>query len=101
MALGDELIIGCATDEFAGQHGAHCEVGFERRKKMLDHCRYVDRVVTFNDVEQIRTDIINYNASLIIIGHEGYGLLVELQNIAQICQIDGTLPGEILKRRAG
>lgn len=70
-------------------------------KKMLEHCRYVDRVVTFDDVEQIRTDTINYNASLIMIGHEGYGLLVELHDIAQICQIDGALPREILKRRAG
>lgn len=81
-ALGHLLIVGCRT--------AHSStlpqplVPFADRVGMLEMCRYVDRIIPWQSNDQIRTDIVNYNATALAMGHEDSGCFDELQDIAQV-----------------
>lgn len=84
MALGDELIIGCTTDHYTRARGMSCTQPFELRKEMLEHCRYVDRVIPLRDVAQMRTDIVNYNASVLVVAQDDPTAFDTLHDIVQI-----------------
>ena len=84
MALGDELIIGCATDSYSRVRGLRCTQPFALRKEMLEHCRYVDRVIALRDFAQIRTDIVNYNASVLMVWQDDPAAFDTLHDIVQI-----------------
>lgn len=84
MTLGDELIIGCATDRYSLARGLPCAQPFELRKAMLEHCRYVDRVIILQDFAQIRTDIVNYNASVLVVSQDDPAAFDTLHDIVQI-----------------
>lgn len=83
-ALGNELIIGCATDGFATSQGLPCQTDLEQRREILEHCRFVDRVIPLQDADQIRTDIVNYNVSVLVMGHQDQGAFENLQDVAQV-----------------
>jgi glycerol-3-phosphate cytidylyltransferase len=82
--MGDELIVGCATDEHANRIGLPCAQPYRQRRGLLERCRYVSRVIAETDEDQQRTDIVNYNASALVMGEEYTGLFNHLQDIAQI-----------------
>lgn len=82
--LGSELIVGCATDDYADALGTPCQMDFEARRAVLESCRFVSRVIAETDANQKRTDIVNYNASALAMGVEHAGRLDDLQDIAQI-----------------
>lgn len=83
-SLGDELIIGCATDDYAQLEGLHCDVPFAHRRTMLEKCRYVSRVIPEETWEQKHTDIVNYNVSVFAMGAEWEGQFDDLQDITHI-----------------
>ena len=83
-ALGDDLILGCATDDFAQLHGLESKTGYRDRRAMLEHCRYVDRVIAQQTMGQIRTDIVNYNVCVFAMGDEWTGHFDALEDIAQV-----------------
>lgn len=83
-ALGDELIIGCATDQFAHSHGLFGLATFEQRKAVLESCVHVDRVIALRDIGQIRTDIVNYNAAIVALGADDQTGCGDLHDIAQV-----------------
>lgn len=82
--LGQYLIVGCQSDELACRLELPCHLPFEARRAMLDHCRYVDRVIEQHTVEQARTDIVNYDVAILAMGEDNRGTLDHLHNIAEI-----------------
>lgn len=63
-AMGDRLIVGLSTDEYAARKSSPPVMSFEERREVLLACQYVDRVIVEDDPQQARTDIVNYNVSL-------------------------------------
>ena len=82
--LGDELILGCATDAFADLHGLDTTTAYAQRRDMLEHCRYVDRVIAQKTMGQIRTDIVNYNVCVFAMDDAWEGQFDDLQDITQV-----------------
>ena len=83
-ALGDELIVGCASDDFAQLQGHPCLQSFKMRRAMLDKCRFVSRVITEESFEQKHTDVINYNVSVLAIRAAWAGQCDDLRDITQV-----------------
>ena len=88
--LGQELIIGCATDALCTQMGISPEMPFETRRDMLASCRYVDHVITQTDRDQQRTDIVNYNVSMLAMESKWQGAFDDLQDVAQVFYLPQT-----------
>ena len=82
--LGDEIIVGCATDALAEALGRPCRYPFETRRAVLQGCRYVGRVIPQIDPAQMRTDIVNYDAAAVAISAQDADLFEDVQDIAQI-----------------
>lgn len=82
--LGGELVVGCATDAYAAQTGQPCTQPFEVRRDLLEKCRYVARVIPETSAQQKRTDIVNYNAGLLVMGVADQGRFAHLEDITQI-----------------
>ena len=82
--LGDAVIVGCTTDAYAARQGRPCVTSYAERRALLERCRYVDQVIPETDPEQKRTDIVNYDASLLVMGIEEAGTLAHMQDIAQV-----------------
>lgn len=87
-ALGHELIIGCATDEFALLEGRPCVQGYEERRAMLERCRFVSRVIAEETWEQKHTDIVNYNVSVFAMGAQWVGQFDDLRDITKVCYLN-------------
>ena len=66
--LGDELIVGCSTDEFNAVKGKRCVMPYGQRREILEACRYVARVIPEENWAQKRSDIVNYNVSIFAMG---------------------------------
>jgi glycerol-3-phosphate cytidylyltransferase len=83
-ALGDELIVGCATDDFALFEGRPCVQNFETRRAMLESCRFVSRVITEETWEQKHTDVVNYNVSVFAMGAAWVGQFDDLRDLTKV-----------------
>jgi glycerol-3-phosphate cytidylyltransferase len=95
--LGRRVIVGCATDEFNAAKGRPVELPFAQRRATLESCRYVDHVIAETCWEQKRTDIVNYDVSVLAIGENWRGQFDDLGDLAQVVYLPRTtLPhGEI------
>lgn len=82
--MGSELIVGCTSDAHAEAMGLPCQMPFEERRALLEHCRFVSRVIPETDAAQKRTDIVNYNVCALAMGTEHAGQFDGLQDIAQV-----------------
>ena len=85
--MGREVIVGCATDAHAAAVGTPCRTPYAQRRALLERCRYVTRVVPETSPGQKRTDIVNYNVSLLVMGDDHRGSLDHLQDIAKVCYL--------------
>ncbi len=97
--MGSELIVGCATDDYAAALGEPCHMEYEARRALLESCRFVSRVFAETDADQKRTDIVNYNASALAMGTEHAGQLDDLQDIAQVLYLPRATAGKRATRR--
>ncbi len=97
-SYGEELIIGCPTDTQCAQMGQAPLADFETRRSMLEHCRFVDRVIPQSSDAQMHTDIVNYNVSLLVLDSQDACMIPELSDLVQVrCLSDlaeksGSLP---------
>jgi len=82
--LGREVIVGCATDFHAAAMGSPCETPYLQRRSLLERCRYVTRVVAETSTAQKRTDIVNYNVCLLVMGADHIGTMDDLRDLAQV-----------------
>lgn len=83
----EELIVGCATDSYCMAHAEPCAVPYTDRRAMLDHCRFVSRVIPFETLDQQHTDIVNYNVSALAMGTEWRGKLDGLRDIVKLLYV--------------
>ncbi|WP_370401465.1 hypothetical protein [Sulfitobacter sp. JB4-11] len=79
-----ELIVGCATDGYCIDHAEPCAVPYAERRAVLEHCRFVARVIPFETLDQQHTDIVNYNVSALAVGPEWRGQLDGLRDIVKL-----------------
>jgi glycerol-3-phosphate cytidylyltransferase len=82
--MGQELIVGCATDAFCDHAGTPCLMPFAQRRRLLERNRYVSRVIAQDCWDQVRTDIVNYNVSALALADRPETCLKHLQDIAQV-----------------
>lgn len=82
--LGNELIIGCATDAYCTALGVQPLMDFTARREMLESCRFVSRVIAHDSPDQQRTDIVNYNVGMFAMPAEWQGHFDDLQDVAQV-----------------
>lgn len=80
----EELIVGCATDAYCIDQAEPCAVPYADRRAMLEHCRFVSRVIPFETLDQQHTDIVNYNVSALAMGREWRGRLDGLRDIVRL-----------------
>ena len=83
-SMGDELIVGCTTDEFALSEGRPCAQEFDQRRGMLESCRFVSRVIAEETRDQKHTDIVNYNVAIFAMGTAWTGQFDHLRDITQV-----------------
>jgi len=86
-SLGSELIVGCATDAFCAQMGQKPVIPFETRRAVLESCRYVTRVIALESWDQRRTDIVNYNISVLALRSGGPTHADDLHDIVQVLHV--------------
>ncbi len=85
--LGTELIVGCATDAFCAQLGRIPTISFDQRRAVLESCRYVSRVIALDSWDQRRTDIVNYNISVLAVRRDVPAQVNDLHDIVQVVHL--------------
>lgn len=91
--MGTEVIVGCATDAFCAQVGNRAATPFETRRAILESCRYVTRVIAWDSWDQRRTDIVNYNVSVLALRGGNPGMIEDLHDIVQVVNLPaGPIP---------
>lgn len=89
----EELIVGCATDSYCLEHAEPCAVSYSERRAMLEHCRFVSRVIPFETLDQQHTDIINHNVSALAMDRSWRGRLDGLRDIVRLLYLaDSDMP---------
>lgn len=83
-SFGTELIVGLTTDIHARKSGLPCHTPYEDRRDLLQHCRYVSRVIPDASAAQKRTDIVNYNVCILVLASTQRGAFESLTDITQI-----------------
>lgn len=100
-SLGTELIVGCATDAFCAQLGRTSAISFESRRAVLESCRYVSRVIALDSWDQHRTDIVNYNISVLALRSDAPAQVDDLHDIVQVVHLPSepslNLSADVLK----
>lgn len=82
--LGDEVIVGCATDAFCADMGLSPFMPYAARREILESCRFVARVIPQVCADQQRTDIVNYNVGVFVADADCAGQFDHLQDLAQV-----------------
>lgn len=72
-ALGDELIVGCSTDEFNSQKHKEAYNSYEHRKYILEAIRYVDKVIPEKSWDQKINDVKKYHIDTFVMGDDWKG----------------------------
>lgn len=88
--LGSRLIIGVASDGFCARHGVFPRARFETRAAMVASCRYVDHVIPQHSTAQMHTDVINHDASVLVLKPSQAQTAAELAALTQIIWLEGT-----------
>tara|TARA_R110000751_G_scaffold81329_1_gene164075 strand:+ start:1329 stop:1742 length:414 start_codon:yes stop_codon:yes gene_type:complete len=88
--LGDELIVGCSTDEFNAVKGKRCVMPYGQRREILEACRYVARVIPEENWAQKRSDIVNYNVSIFAMGDDWTGHFDDLGDLTRVIYLPRT-----------
>lgn len=82
--LGSCLIVACSTDDFNARKGKVSVVPYEDRVKVLEACRYVDKVIPETDWAQKRGDIRRHNVDLFAMGDDWAG---KFDDLADLCDV--------------
>ncbi len=88
--LGDELIVGCSTDEFNAVKGKRCVMPYGQRREILEACRFVARVIPEESWAQKRSDIVNYNVSIFAMGDDWAGHFDDLGDLTRVMYLPRT-----------
>jgi len=77
--LGENLIVGCSTDEFNKEKGKNCVIPYSDRVEILLSCRYVDEVFPETSWDQKVHDIKRFGANIFAMGDDWLGKFDYLQ----------------------
>jgi len=92
-ALGDYLIVGVTTDQYAYHRGKYCLVDpVETRLKNVQNCPYVDEVILEDRDGQKVEDIEKYEIDTFAIGDDWYGKFDFLRDYCKVVYLERT-PG--------
>ena len=92
-ALGDYLIVGVATDQYAYHRGKYCVVDpFETRLQNVRSCPYVDAVILEDRDGQKVEDVAKYGIDTFAIGDDWYGKFDFLRSACEVVYLPRT-PG--------
>ena len=89
-ALGDYLIVALSTDEFNETKNKKSYYNYAQRKIILEAIRYVDLVIPEKSWEQKRSDIINYQADIFVMGNDWEHKFDTLSDICEVRYIPRT-----------
>lgn len=90
-ALGDYLIVGVTTDQYAYQRGKLCLVDtLETRLEHVRGCSYVDEVIIEDRDGQKADDIVKYNVDIFAIGDDWFGKFDYLKSYCQVVYLERT-----------
>lgn len=89
-ALGDYLIVALSTDEFNAIKGKKAYYDFEERKMMLEAIRYVDLVIPENSWDQKKSDILQYQADVFVMGDDWKGKFDDLKDLCEVVYLPRT-----------
>lgn len=88
--FGDYLIVGLSTDEFNKEKNKECVFHYEKRKKMLETLRCVDRVIPETCWGQKKEDIKTHNVDVFVMGDDWKGKFDFLQNLCKVVYLPRT-----------
>jgi glycerol-3-phosphate cytidylyltransferase len=89
-SLGDYLIVGVSSDEFAIWKGKKCYFSLENRIAMVSAIRYVDLVIVENNMAQKVDDIKEFKIDIFAIGDDYKDKLKDMNEykfIKENCEI--------------
>ena len=89
-ALGDELIVGCSTDEFNHLKKKKSAMSFEHRMEILEACRYVTKVIPERDWDQKQEDIARENVDVFGMGDDWTGKFDHLKEFCEVVYLPRT-----------
>ena len=90
-ALGDYLIVALSTDEFNwNEKQKKCYFSYEKRKMILEACRYVDLVVPEYNWEQKIDDVQKYQADIFVMGDDWEGKFDFLKDSCEVVYLERT-----------
>lgn len=82
--LGDHLIVGLSTDEFNALKHKDSFLPFEQRKAVLEVIKYVDEVIPETSWGQKRSDVINNQVDIFVMGDDWEGKFDELKDVCEV-----------------
>lgn len=88
--FGDELIVGCSTDEFNALKGKKTIMPFEHRREILSSCCYVSKVIEENSWEQKVADIIQHKVDIFAMGDDWAGKFDSLSDHCKVIYLPRT-----------
>jgi glycerol-3-phosphate cytidylyltransferase len=87
---GDQLIVGCSTDEFNALKDKKCVMPYEHRCEILNACKYVSKVIPETTWEQKEEDIRNENVDVFGIGDDWNGKFDYLSRYCKVVYLPRT-----------
>lgn len=88
--LGDYLIVALSTDEFNAGKGKSSHFDYEKRAEMLAAIKYVDEIIPENSWEQKRSDIIDNDIDVFVMGDDWEGKFDDLEVHCEIVYLPRT-----------
>lgn len=89
--LGDRLIVGVTTDQYAVERGKFCVVDpLEVRLEHVRSCPWVDSVVIEDHEGQKAEDILHYHADILAMGSDWQGKFDVLEPLCQVVYLPRT-----------
>ncbi|GHC27927.1 glycerol-3-phosphate cytidylyltransferase [Aidingimonas halophila] len=88
--LGNRLVVGVSTDEFNSAKNKESVYSFDSRKKIIEACRFVDKVIPENSWDQKAIDILDYNVDVLVMGDDWAGKFDHLENYCKVIYLSRT-----------
>ena len=88
--LGDRLIVGVSTDEFAYKKGKNTVFSCEKRMEYISDLKYVSEVIPEHCMSQKVEDILKYNVDIFLLGDdyaETFLKMPEYDQIKNLCEV--------------
>lgn len=89
--LGDYLVVVLSTDEFNNmKKNKKCYFNYEIRKFMLEAIKYVDEVIPESNWEQKKSDIVENDIDIFVMGDDWKGKFDFLKDYCEVIYLDRT-----------